>query len=341
MGRRNRMLMQFSGIVAVVTLAALAWTTLRNPGRLPGAPVPEEVLLSRAFDRLPDNGQGYPEFRHKKTGIVMVRLPGGTVQIGVHPEYRRQFVEEYARNRVMLMARKKSVVVFPDDEEKLSPEEWKKREEGRELARAWLGGPRHDVTLSPFLIAKYELTQEQWTSIMDSNPSRFKIGGERNPVERVSWNECKEFCDKAGLTLPSDAQWEYACRAGSEETFGGTGEINDMAWHQGNSGERTHPVGGKSPNDFGLYDMHGNVAEWCEDVNDWMFYEKPESRGTNPVCRSGSTYRVYRGGAYRDGWFQSRASSRAQADPVKGRTSVGEGSLGFRPVLMLGEGPGE
>jgi formylglycine-generating enzyme required for sulfatase activity len=156
-----------------------------------------------------------------------------------------------------------------------------------------------------------------------------KIQGAKRPVEQVSWQDCKDFCDKVGLALPSEAQWEYASSAGSEETIAGTGRIDDMAWHQRNSGEWTHPVGEKSPNDFGLHDTHGNVAEWCEDVLDWNFYDKPESRGVNPVCRSGGEDRTFRGGAYRDGEFHSRSSIRPRSDP-----SRKESFIGFRPVFM-------
>ena len=341
MRRRDQKLVFWSGIVAAVTLTAAAWTFLREAGGPAGLqPVPEDALLSRGFDRLRDNPQGYPEYRHQSTGIVMVRLPGGTVPIGVNPEYRRQFIEEYGRYQRMLMARKQGAVVFPDDEKELNPEERQKREARRELARGWLSGhPRHKVTLTSFLIAKYEVTQGQWKSAMGSNPSKFKINGAQNPAERVSWHDCRQFCDQVGLALPSEAQWEYACRAGSEETFAGTGRIDDMAWYQQNSGERTHPVGQKAPNDFGLYDMHGNVAEWCADAMDWNFYEKPQSRGVNPVCPSESGYRVFRGGAFADGAFHSRASVRAQSDPAGGR-SVAGGSIGFRPVLILQEQPG-
>ena len=92
---------------------------------------------------------------------------------------------------------------------------------------------------------------------MGSNPSSFK--GTTRPVEQVSWHECKEFCEKLGLGLPSEAQWEYACRAGSSGPYAGSGDLDEMGWYDENSDSKTHPVGEKQPNHFGLYDMHGNV----------------------------------------------------------------------------------
>ena len=125
-------------------------------------------------------------------------------------------------------------------------------------------GPVHDVTLSPFLIAKYEVSQAEWTRVMKENPSTFL--GDDLPVENVSQEECRKFCVATGLALPPEAQWEYACRAGTSGPYGGTGAPDAMGWYGKNSGRVTHPVGEKRANDFGLYDMHGNVLEWCEDV---------------------------------------------------------------------------
>ena len=89
------------------------------------------------------------------------------------------------------------------------------------------------------------------------------------PVEQVAWDDCQEFCTKSGLSLPTEAQWEYACRAGTAGPFSGTANLDEMGWYRQNSGGTTHPVGEKQPNDFGLYDMHGNVWEWCEDWYQW------------------------------------------------------------------------
>ena len=136
--------------------------------------------------------------------------------------------------------------------------------------------PTHKVTITkPLYLGKYEVTQKQWEAVMGSNPSNFK--SPKNPVEQVSWDDCQAFLDKlntkAGgkgykFVLPTEAQWEYACRAGSTGKFcfgDDEKQLGEYAWYTANSGDKTHPVGGKKPNTFGLHDMHGNVWEWCQD----------------------------------------------------------------------------
>jgi formylglycine-generating enzyme required for sulfatase activity len=141
-----------------------------------------------------------------------------------------------------------------------------------ELALVGIDGKssQHLVQIAqPFYLGKYEVTQGEWTKVMGANPSHFK-GDERLPVEKVSWYDCQEFLGKAGdgLRLPAEAEWEYACRAGTTTLFssGNTAEdLGAVAWYGVNSGGKTHVVGGKPPNAWGLYDMHGNVAEWCQE----------------------------------------------------------------------------
>ena len=168
-------------------------------------------------------------------------------------------------------------------------------------------GPVHEVTLSPFLIAKYEVSQAVWKRVMGASPSEFK--GDARPVEQVSWDDCQEFCEKTGLSLPTEAQWEYACRAGKAGAFAGTGELDDMGWHEGDSSGTTQPIGEKLPNDFGLHDMHGNVSEWCED-----WYQADSER------------RVLRGGGWHNAARFCRSACRGRFFPSTPGIVVG-----FRP----------
>jgi formylglycine-generating enzyme required for sulfatase activity len=195
--------------------------------------------------------------------------------------------------------------------------------------------PRHQVTISrPFYIGKYEVTQAQWVCVMGSNPSWFK--GEDLPVENVSWNDCLEFCRKltereraagrlpAGVVyrLPTEAEWEYACRAGTTTRYYTGDSESDLAragWFDGNSGDRTHPVGQKVANAFGLYDMHGNVWEWCQD---W-YGSYITDDATDPGGPQRGSLRVLRGGS----WSNNASYCPAFADS----------SLGFRLVLPAGQ----
>jgi len=165
--------------------------------------------------------------------------------------------------------------------------------------------PVHQVTLSGFEIGKYEVTQAEWVAVMGSNPSFFK--GDRLPVEQLSWDDVQTYIQKLNTItkknyrLPTEAEWEYACRAGT--TGDRYGELNSIAWYSDNSGGRTHDVGGKAPNGFGLYDMLGNVFEWCAD---WYGEYSAESV-TNPKGPSSGVHRVLRGGS----WLQEAVAARA------------------------------
>ena len=162
--------------------------------------------------------------------------------------------------------------------------------------------PVHQVTLPhDYYMGKYEVTQALWQAVMGSNPSYFK--GDDLPVEQVSWGDCQEFISKLNsmtgrkFRLPTEAEWEYAARGGRKSKgyqYSGSSNISDVAWYDGNSGNKTHPVGTKQANELGIYDMSGNVYEWCQD---WKGSYVNSSQ-TNPTGAVSGSYRVYRGGSW-------------------------------------------
>ena len=163
--------------------------------------------------------------------------------------------------------------------------------------------PTHKVTLSSYSVGETEVTQALWKAVMGSNPSYFK--GDNLPVEQVSWDDCQTFIRKLnGLTgrhfrLPTEAEWEFAARGGNgschtQYSGSGSSRIDDVAWYYGNSGNKTHPVKTKQSNELGIYDMSGNVWEWCQD---W-FGSYNSSAQTNPTGASSGSSRVIRGGSW-------------------------------------------
>lgn len=161
--------------------------------------------------------------------------------------------------------------------------------------------PAHNVTLTPYFIGKTEVTQELWEAIMGDNPSNNK--SPRHPVEQVSYEDCKAFIGKLNLltevefSLPTEAQWEYAARGGRDGGYryaGTTQHLNEFAWYNDNSDGETHDVATKRPNGLGLFDMSGNVSEWC---NDW-WGDYPRIDLVNPVGPSSGPAHILRGGNY-------------------------------------------
>lgn len=159
--------------------------------------------------------------------------------------------------------------------------------------------PVHSVTLSDFYIGKFEVTQAQWKAIIGTNPSYYK--GDNKPVENVSWNDLRDFVHKLKLKtgkkyrLITEAEWEYAARGGNKSkrlTYAGSNILNDVAWFSDNSGDSTHAVGTKRPNELGIYDMIGNVWEWCGDG----YGQYSSNAQTDPIGPPYSGLRVYRGG---------------------------------------------
>ena len=178
--------------------------------------------------------------------------------------------------------------------------------------------PVHSVTLSGYYIGKCEVTQELWEAVMGSNPSWFK--GAQYPVEHVSWNDCQEFVSRlnslTGRTfrLPTEAEWEYAARGGNKSRhykYSGSGNIGYVAWYYKNSGSTTHAVGTQTANELGIYDMSGNVCEWC---SDWYGGYSAGSQ-TNPQGPSSGSARVLRGGSWSDYARYCRVSYRYCGDP--------------------------
>ena len=203
--------------------------------------------------------------------------------------------------------------------------------------------PVHKVTITkPFYIGVYEVTQAQWKALMGDNPSLQK--GDDLPVENVSWEDCQGFLaklkEKAGKGMmcrfPTEAEWEYACRAGAktEYSFGDdVGSLEDYAWFGANSQNENHPVGQKKPNAWGLYDMHGNVSEWCSDWFDAAYYAK--SPPEDPKGPASGEFRIARGGSWRDDAGSTRSASRYWLVPS--RTFSDSDRVGCRVVMSAQE----
>lgn len=207
--------------------------------------------------------------------------------------------------------------------------------------------PAHQVRITkPFYLGKYEVTKEQWQAVMGSGLWHFKDsdswqtmmerylkGDPRIPIAWVSWDNCQEFLAKAGngLRLPTEAEWEYACRAGTTTAYSfgeDAGELGRYAWYLDNSGKRTHPVGTRPPNAWGLYGMHGNVFEWCEDWYDEKYYSK--SPVDDPPGPRNGKWRVIRSGSWSSRYADCRSFERHYHDQP-----LGNGFIGFRVCVGL------
>jgi formylglycine-generating enzyme required for sulfatase activity len=210
----------------------------------------------------------------------------------------------------------------------------------------------HKVTLDAFFMDKYEVTQAEFDRLHLANPSHFK--GPDLPAEQVTWAQAAMYCNarsedeglrpcynaKAecdfeadGYRLPTEAEWEYACRAGSQSDYsfgGGPRKLGEHAWFADNAGNKTHPVGKKKPNAWGLYDMHGNVAEWCNDNYDKGYYQSsPEA---NPHGPAQGKENVLRGGAWKSGADTLKSSYRLGDNPGFSDACLARDAIGFRCV---------
>ena len=203
-----------------------------------------------------------------------------------------------------------------------------------EPGRMPVESPRHRVTVGSFYIAKFTVTQEEYEAVMGANPSRYRGAGQ--PVEMVSWLNAVDYCNRLsimeGLTpaytingnnvtwnreangyrLPTEAEWEYACRAGTDTPFYTGDSAVDAGWYRATASDRQpYPVGQKLPNGFGLYDMHGNVWEWC-----WDWYgDYTEEEKVDPVGPATGPGRVYRGGSWDNDAAQIRSAYRFRQGP--------------------------
>ena len=191
--------------------------------------------------------------------------------------------------------------------------------------------PTHQVTLSSYYIGETEVTQALWKAVMGRNPSYFK--GDDLPVERVSWNDCQTFIRRLNaltgknFRLPTEAEWEFAARGGNQShhtKYSGSSSIDDVAWYWDNSGRNTHPVKTKQPNELGIYDMTGNVEEWCQD----RYGRYSSYAQTNPTGASSGSRRVLRGCNWYGYPWGCRSSYRSNCTP--GNSCNG---LGLRLVL--------
>ncbi len=287
----------------------------------------KKVVSIPGFTHVKKNPEGYDEYKHDKTGVVMVLLPGGSFWMGSTEEEGKRVVKRFMKDL---------------GEKALGTTENRRAAKDGVAAER----PRHQVTLRPFLIAKHELRQGIWRDVMGSTPSAVRPDGELAglvdswlreddrwlylPVEKVSWKDCQAFSGKTGLHLPTEAQWEYACRAGTGTPYAFGDAVSAKQANFLKVRGKTAIVNSYAPNAFGLHHMHGNVREWCQDVFSPTFYATPKSKGPDPLCASGSEFRVHRGGSWKRDAHFCRSAARSWSE-----AKTGNAEIGFRPVYNL------
>lgn len=222
--------------------------------------------------------------------------------------------------------------------------------------------PLHEVVVSSFLMDTHLVTQEKFQRLMKTNPSRWK--GDQNPVEQLRWGDAITYCNRrseaeglepcydlktlqcrfeaTGYRLPTEAEWEYACRAGTTTAYffgDNPGKLGDYGWFEKNAGGHPRPVGQKQPNPWGLFDIVGNVWEWCNDFYKVDYY--PESPRENPRGPAEGQNRVLRGGAWRFSADNCRSGYRYNENPGQSDVCFGYDIYGFRCVRTLTGSPGK
>lgn len=268
------------GAVAVTILAVAVWLGW------------DHIRFWWRFEAMERNAEGYSEYRHRQTGIVFVEIPGGDVTIGTSEEEGRVLLEELLR-------------VFNSESDSSC----------RSLVAA--EQPIQQVKLRSFLISKYETTELDWLRIMGKSP--FPVPGEGLPVSSVNWDDCHEFCARTGLRLPTEAEWEHACKAGETCSATAPEELDEQAWTQANSLIASHAVGLKRANGFGLHDMKGNVWEYCEDAYTPRLGDTAHATG-----------RVIRGGSFGSSLWDCRCSRRQD-----GTAAASHADVGFRAAYTV------
>jgi formylglycine-generating enzyme required for sulfatase activity len=349
-------------LLAIISLATVVLTIKTKEGRLvlEGVPEQAEVRIDGRKVTLPWPGGGGP---------LKVTVPAGKHAVLVRKHGFRAFgedasVETGAETPLRVRLQPIPAVQPPPAPEK-APKEFINTI-GMKLvlipAGEFLMGspdsdkdaqadekPQHRVRITrPFYLGAYEVTQGQFQAVTGMNPSRFK-GSDDLPMECVSWEDAMAFCSRLNelekgqlqgeiYRLPTEAEWEYACRAGTSTRFGfgdDEGALGEYAWFAGNrDGKQHHPVGQKRPNAWGLYDMHGNVLEWCWDWYEWKYYVNLP--GTDPSGASGSWGRVCRGGSWV--WWSDYPRFCRVAYRNANTPGCRLDCLGFR-VARVGSGP--
>lgn len=272
-----------------------------KPIKNPDKPIPAKTRLSPARE------QQKPTHQEEELASVRGPIASGIKRIYKNPQGSLEAAFDYGIVMVYVPSG-----AFPMGAKRREPDE----------------SPVHKVHTNSFWIGKYEVTQGQWKAVMEANPALFNKG-DNYPVEAVDWTDVQEFIfklnDLTGLSfrLPTEAEWEKACRAGTK--YSTYPKLKAVAWYAGNSNEETHPVGLKEPNAFGIYDMLGNVCEWCQDWYDKNFYHY--SNYFFPKGPSSGSLRVYRGGSWYEKFGDVRPTIR-----YSGKPSLKLSNLGFRLV---------